>query len=265
LSNRGGVLLKVTEYQTLFTEEKGAVTFISLNTPEKLNILTSQVFLELNEVLDDIEKNDNVKVVVITGMGDKAFVAGADITVLAQLDTVQAHEHMVSGHKLFLRIHEYSKPIIAMVNGYALGGGFELALSCDVIIASENARFGFPEINLNTMPGWGGTQLAVKKMGLNRAKEMILSGKYYPALDCRDFGFINLITSAEELYSKTMEMAETIALKNPISLKMAKDAVNRGAELDMANGFRYEAQAYTVNFSAPHAKEGFNAFFNRRK
>jgi enoyl-CoA hydratase/carnithine racemase len=202
---------------------------------------------------------------VITGTGEKAFAAGADVAQLSSLDTIDAFEQMVLGQRVFLRIHEFPKPSIAMVNGYALGGGFELALACDMIVASERATFGFPEINLNTMPGWGGTQLAPKKMSLNRAKEMVLTGRHYPARTCWDFGFINRLVRPEELYSATMELAGAVAAKPPFSLRMAKDTLNRGIHLDLATGMHLEAQAYAVNFSGPHAKAGFDAFLDRRK
>jgi enoyl-CoA hydratase/carnithine racemase len=251
--------------KTLLIEVDEGIVTITINRPEVLNAFNPQVMPELNEVLDQAQTDDSIKVLVISGAGEKAFVVGNDLPQLAALDSVGAYEQMIAGQSTLLRIHEYPKPVIAMVNGYALGGGFELALSCDMIVASDNAKFGFPEINLNTMPGWGGTQMAAKKLGLNRAKEMIFTGSYYPAESCREFGFINRITTPERLREVTMELATTLAAKQSFSLKMAKDAVNRGVELDFATGFRFEAQAYTVNFSAPHAKAGFEAFLNRKK
>ncbi|GAX88562.1 enoyl-CoA hydratase/isomerase family protein [Effusibacillus lacus] len=257
--------MKSSTFNTLLIETEGGVMVATINRPDKLNAFSPQVMKELNEMLDRAEKDDAVKALVITGAGEKAFVVGNDLTQLAGLDTIGAYEQMVAGQTTFLRIHEFPKPVIAMVNGYALGGGFELALSCDMIIASDNAKFGFPEINLNTMPGWGGTQLAAKKLGLNRAKEMIFTGNYYTADNCREFGFVNRVVPKEQLREVTMELAKTLASKESFSLKMAKQSVNRGVELDLAAGFRYEAQAYSVNFSASHAKAGFEAFLNRNK
>jgi len=250
---------------TVVVEKKGAIALVTLNRPDKLNAFNPELLRGLNDALDAVEEDPAVRVFVITGAGDKAFVAGADIEQLACLDTIGAFEHMLVGQRLFLRIYESSKPSIAMVNGYALGGGFELALACDFIVASENARFGFPEITLDTMPGWGGTQLAVTKMGLNRAKEMVLTGEHYPAKTCWEFGFINRLVPPEQLYGATMELAGVVAERAPITLAVAKDTLNRGVHLDLATGMRLEAQAYSVNFSGAHAKSGFAAFLDRRK
>jgi enoyl-CoA hydratase len=255
--------MKLSMLDTIILDQLDGVLIAQINRSDKLNAFSPKVLDELNLVLDLTQSDQSIRVLVITGAGEKAFVVGNDLTQLKELDTVGAYEQMVRGHRTFLRIHENSKPVIAMVNGYALGGGFELALSCDLVVASKNAEFGFPEINLNTMPGWGGTQLAVKKMGLNRAKEMVLTGKRYSALECQSFGFINRLSAVETLREDTLELARMLAEKEPFSLKMAKNAINRGGELDLVHGFNYEAQAYAVNFSAPHAKVGFDLFLNR--
>ena len=249
---------------TLIVKHEGPVAIVTINRPDKLNAFNSELLAELHVVLDDIERDPSVRVLVITGAGEKAFVVGADVSELAALDTIGAYELMLLGQKVFLRIHEFPKPVIAMVNGYALGGGFELALACHLIAASESAVFGFPEINLNTMPGWGGTQFAMRKMGPNRAMEMVLTGNHYPARSCRDFGFINRLVAPEALYDATMELAGSLAIKQPFALKVAKSALQRGAEVDIATGLRLEAQAYAVNFSGAHARAGFDAFLNRK-
>ncbi len=250
---------------TLIVSHEGLVAIITINRPDKLNAFNAELLAALNGALDDVEKEPSIRVVVITGAGEKAFVAGADVSELAALDTIGAYELMLLGHSVFLRIHEFSKPVIAMVNGYALGGGFELALACDLIVASDNATFGFPEIKLNTMPGWGGTQFAARKMGPNRAMEMVLTGNHYPARTCRDFGFINCLVAPEELYGATMQLAGNLATKQPFALKSAKGALHSGVEVDIATGMRFEAQAYAVNFSGAHAKAGFDAFLNKTK
>lgn len=250
---------------TLIVKHEGRVAVVTINRPDKLNAFNSELLAELHGALDDAERDPSIGVLVITGAGEKAFVVGADVAQLAALDTIGAYELMLLGQKVFLRIHEFPKPVIAMVNGYALGGGFELALACDLIAASESAMFGFPEINLNTMPGWGGTQFAVRKMGPNRAMEMVLTGDYYPARTCWDFGFINRLVAPEELYDATMKLADTLAMKHPFALKVAKSALQRGAEVDIATGLRFEAQAYAVNFSGAHARAGFDAFLNRKR
>ena len=249
----------------VLVERQGAIAIITINRPEKLNALNDAVFAGLRRVLDAMESDASVKVLIITGAGQKAFVAGADIERLAQMDTTEAFEQMTSGHRLFLRIREYPKPSIAMVNGYALGGGFELALSCDMMVVSESAVFGFPEINLDTMPGWGGTQLAPRKMGSNRAMEMVLTGRHYSAAECHQFGFINRLVPAPQLRSAAVELATSIAQKNSFALEMAKNAVHQADALDLSAGMRYEALSYVTNFSVPHAKAGLIAFLDRRK
>jgi len=246
-------------------EQQGAVAFVTINRPEKLNALNSAVFAALEHALDLLEEDVAIKVLVFTGQGEKAFVAGADIEQLAQMSTMEVVEQMTFVHRLFLRIGEFPKPTIAMVNGYALGGGFELALSCDMLVASETAVFGFPEINLDTLPGWGGTQFAPRKMGSNRAKEMVLTGNFYPAADCREFGFINRLVPPSELRATVLELAQSMTAKHPFALKMAKSALQQADGQGLLAGMQYETLAYTANFSAPHAKAGLNAFVNRKK
>jgi enoyl-CoA hydratase len=254
-----------TYESTLLIERQSAIAIITINRPEKLNALNFQILNALRDTLDSLEQDSSVKVLIFTGMGDKAFVAGADIEQLSQMSTMEIYDVMTFVDRLFLRIAEFPKPTIAMVNGYALGGGFELALCCDMLVASENAVFGFPEINLNTLPGWGGTQLAVKKMGWNRAREMVLTGQRHSADYCRDFGFINRLVPAAQLRAATLELAGSLAGKNSFALKVAKNALLQAGDLPLPIGMRYETLAYATNFSAPHAKDGFKAFLERKR
>lgn len=249
----------------LLLDRQEATATITINRPAKLNALNLQVMTELGSALDALEEDPSTRVVVLTGAGNRAFVAGADIEQLSKMGTPEIINHMTFGHQLFLRIAEYPKPTIAMVNGYALGGGFELALSCDLLVASDKAVFGFPEINLNTMPGWGGTQLAARKMGLNRAMEMVFTGAHYPVERCVEFGFINRLAPADELRQVTLHLARTLAEKNPFALKMAKSALRIANELPLSAGMRYETLAYATNFGSPHAQEGFDAFLGRSR
>ena len=246
-------------------QREDGIAFVTIDRAGKLNALNDAVLAGLQDALDALEKDASARVLVFTGAGDKAFVAGADIERLARMDTAEALEWMTYGHRLFLRISQFPKPTIAMVNGYALGGGFELALCCDMVVASESAVFGFPEINLDTLPGWGGTQFAPRKMGSNRAREMVLTGNAYPAAACRDFGFINRLVPAHELRSATIELAASLASKNAFALRMAKDALQQADGLDLSAGMRYEALAYTANFGVPHAKAGLKAFLDRKR
>jgi enoyl-CoA hydratase len=246
-------------------DRQDAIAFVTINRADKLNALNDAILAGLQHALDVLEHDVSARVLIFTGAGDKAFVAGADIEALAQMDATQALDRMTLGHRLFLRISEFAKPTIAMVNGFALGGGFELALSCDMIVASENAVFGFPEITLDTLPGWGGTQLAPMKMGSNRAREMVLTGNAYPAAACREFGFINRLVPATELRSAALDLAASLASRNPFALRMAKAALQQADGLDLSAGMRYEALAYAANFGVPHAKAGLRAFLDRKK
>lgn len=247
----------------LLCEPVGAVRLLTINRPDKLNAFAPGLLGLIDDALDAAEADEATRAVVITGAGERSFVAGNDVAALAAMDPVAAHRDMVAGHRLMLRLHEFAKPTIAMVNGYALGGGFELALACDFIVASTQARFGFPEIALDTMPGWGGTQLAVKKLGLTRAKEMVLTGRHYKAEECRDFGFISRVVAHETLRDQTMAFAESLVKHHPFALELAKRAVNRAAELPLQAGLDFEAASYALNFGTPHARAGFQKFLNK--
>lgn len=247
----------------LKSERAGAVRLLTIDRAEKLNAFAPGLLALIESALDEAAQDQATRAVAITGSGSKSFVAGNDVAALAALDPVAAYRDMVAGHRIMKRLHEFSKPTIAMVNGYALGGGFELALACDFIVASTAARFGFPEIALDTMPGWGGTQLAVRKMGLARAKEMVLTGRHYSVDECRDFGFISRVAAPEALREETLAFAATLTQHHPFALEMAKLAVNRANELPLHVGLEFEAATYALNFGTPHARAGFQNFLKR--
>lgn len=246
-------------------EQLGAVRLLTINRPDKLNAFNPALVRVLHAALDDALDDAATSMVVITGAGDKAFVVGNDIEVLAGLDVVGAYRDMAAGQQLFLRLHEFPKPTLAMVNGYALGGGFELALACDFIIASERAEFGFPEITLDTMPGWGGTQLAVKKMGLSRAKQMVLTGRRHGAHECMSYGFIQQVVEPHELRARTLAFCDSITCNSGLAAEMAKRSLNRAIDLPLAVGMELEAANYSVNFSSPRARAGLEDFIERRR
>jgi enoyl-CoA hydratase/carnithine racemase len=248
----------------LLTEQLGRVRLLTINRPDKLNAFTPALVHELDNALDAAAADSETRVLMITGAGRKAFVAGNDIDGLITLDGVEAYRQMIAGQQVLLRLHEFAKPTLAMVNGYALGGGFELALACDFIIASDDAHFGFPEITLNTMPGWGGTQLAVKKMGLARAKQMVLTGHHYTIGECQHFGFIHQVVTAPDLRTEALTFANRLAGHNPFSMEMAKRSVNRASELPLNAGLDLEAANYAVNFGTAAARNGLRAFAARR-
>jgi enoyl-CoA hydratase/carnithine racemase len=254
-----------TDLDVLLTEQLGPVRLLTINRPQRLNALNPGVMLALNAALDAAASDDGTRALVITGAGSKAFVAGNEVDGLARLDGVGAYREMQAGQRTFLRLHEFAKPTLAMVNGYALGGGLELALACDFIVAADSARFGFPEISLNTMPGWGGTQLAVKKLGLARAKQMVLTGHHFTVDECQHFGFIHQVAAAHELRSATLAFAAMLTRHNPFAMEMAKRSVNRASELPLGAGMEFEAANYAVNFGTADARSGLQAFLARRE
>ncbi len=243
--------------------QEGRVRWITINRPEKHNAFAPGLIAEVAAALDAAAADAGTAAIVVRGAGSKAFVAGNDVAALAAMNPIEAYRDMVAGHRLMQRLHEFSKPTIAMVNGYALGGGFELALACDFIVASTTASFGFPEIRLNTLPGWGGTQLAVKKMGLAHAKEMVLTGHRYGVDECRRFGFIARVAEPQALQAETQAFAEALTRHHPFALEMAKRAVNRAADLPLAAGLEFEATTYALNFGTPHAAAGFRHFLEK--
>ncbi len=250
-------------YSHLLQAQEGQIRWITINRPEKHNAFAPGMLAEIDAALDAAAVDTGTAAVVISGAGSKAFAAGNDVAALAAMDPIEAYRDMVAGHRLMQRLHEFAKPTIAMVNGYALGGGFELALACDFIVASTAATFGFPEITLNTMPGWGGTQLAVKKMGLSHTKEMVLTGRYYRVDECRHFGFIARVAEPQVLRAETQAFAETLARNHPFAVEMAKRAVNRASDLPLAAGFEFEAATYALNYGTPHAAAGFRQFLEK--
>ncbi len=251
--------------QVLLTEHIDSVCVLTLNRPDKLNSFSMELLQALNVALSRALDDDGTRAIVITGAGPKAFAAGNDITRLASMDNMQAYRDMVTGQRLLLQLHESPKPTIAMVNGYALGGGFELALACDFIVASSNAMFGFPEIGLNTMPGWGGTQLAVLKLGLTKAKEMVLSGARYPVDECHRLGLVSRVCTPETLRAETLSFAAQFTKHHPFAVAMSKRALSRASELPLAAGLDFEAASYAANFATPHARASLNAFIHRKK
>lgn len=248
----------------LVAEQIGPTRLITISRPERLNALTPALIGDLERTFDDAARDEATRVIIITGAGSKAFVAGNDIDGLMELDSKAAYRDMQRGQRLLVKLHEFAKPTIAMVNGYALGGGFELALACDFIVASDSARFGFPEITLNTMPGWGGTQLAVKRIGLSRAKQMVLTGRHFSANECRDFGFIDRIVPAQDLLAESLAFAAQLSRHDGFAIEMAKRAINRAGDIPLHAGLDLEAANYAVNFTTAAARAGLRAFAARR-
>jgi enoyl-CoA hydratase len=244
-------------------EYADAVAVLTIDRPKALNALNAATLSELGERVGDL-RGAGVRAAVITGAGEKAFVAGADIAAMEAMDPIEARRFARLGQAVFRSIEELPIPVIAAVNGFALGGGLELALACDWILASERARFGQPEINLGIIPGFGGTQRLPRRVGLSRARELIYTGRMVDAQEALRIGLINRIVAADELLAAARETAAELASKAPIAVGQAKAALNAGADLDLENACRYESETFAVCFATTDRSEGMRAFLEKR-
>ena len=248
----------------IFNEEDGIAT-ITFNRPKALNALNGELLTELSQALDMIEANENIRVLVLTGSGDKAFIAGADISELAKCNVLQGKKFSANGQFVINKLQSISIPVIGAVNGFALGGGSEMALACDFIYASENAKFGLPEITLGLIPGFAGTQRLPRVVGPNMAKEMIFTGKMISASEAKEIGMINKVCKADELLEAVYKTAKNIAKKGKASLLAAKQAINGGIETDLLTGCKIETDAFALCMASDDSKEGTSAFLEKRK
>ena len=254
----------MASYETLLLERRGRVALLTINRPEKLNALNIRTRAEGAAALDELREDESVRVVVITGAGEKAFVAGADISEF-EGRTAVSQRAVMTARSLFTAVDTFPKPVIAMVNGFCLGGGCELALSCDIRVASDRARFGQPEINLGIIPGGGGTQRLTRLVGEGKAMELILTGDMIDAQHAYNLGLVNLVVPAADLEAKTMELANRIAEKSPVALRMAKEAVKTAARSSLDEGLRREIDLFALTFSSEDKDEGVRAFLEKRK
>jgi enoyl-CoA hydratase len=252
-------------YKTLLYEKKQDIGVLTVNRPDKLNALSTELTEELLQFLVEVEKDDDLRVLVITGAGDKAFVAGADIKELVERDAVMGRDISRFRQALFARIENLPIPVIAAVNGYALGGGLELALACNIRIASEKAQFGAPEVKLGIIPGDGGTQRLPRLVGLGRAMELVLTGDFIDALEAHRIGLVNKVVPHEELLENVMALAKKIASRPPLAVKFAKEAVNRGQEGDTTAGYALESYLHALACTTEDKAEGVAAFLEKRK
>jgi enoyl-CoA hydratase len=249
---------------TLYEKGEGIATII-INRPEALNALNAETVREIMARLEDAEKDEAVKVIVITGAGDKAFSAGADLKMMKDVSPVKAVELSRLGQKLCNQIEALGKPVIAAINGYALGGGLELAMACDLRVASENAQLGQPEINVGLIPGWGGTQRLPRLVGKGIAKEIIFTGKRIDAKTAEHLGLLNAVVPADQLKAKVKELATELIGKPPIAIKLSKALVNNSIETHPNVGLWQEAEAFGIVASTEDFKEGVSAFLEKRK
>ncbi|PFA67471.1 enoyl-CoA hydratase [Bacillus sp. AFS015802] len=244
--------------------KKGQLAYIVINRPEQRNALTKETLDEITEALENIRKDETVACLVFTGQGNKSFAAGADI---GQLREKTALDALTKGgmQDVYNLIESFEKPTIAMINGYALGGGCELAMSCDIRVASTTAKLGLPELNLSIIPSAGGTQRLVRIVGKGKALEMILMGKLIDAEEAHRIGLVSEVTKPEDLEEKVEEVAGQILSKGPLAVKLAKIAVNLGSDVDMKTGLMIEKLAQAVLFSSEDKREGTTAFLEKRK
>jgi enoyl-CoA hydratase len=244
---------------------EGRVALITVNRPEALNALSSDILEELHDELTALKRDADIGAIVLTGAGEKAFIAGADIHEMATKTALQAREYAELGQEVSHMLETMRKATIAAVNGYALGGGCEMAIACDLRIAADHAVFGQPEINLGIMPGWGATQRLARTTSIGFAKEMILTGRMVPAQEAFDRGLVQHVLPAAEVLPKAMELAETIASKSPVALAYCKDSTNRALHGDIGANLVHEADLFSILFSTEDAKEGLGAFTEKRK
>lgn len=253
------------EFKNLLIKTADGIATLTVNRPQSLNALNREVLKELECALYELELDAAVKVVILTGTGEKAFVAGADIKEMVDMSSYEGHNFALQGQRVMLFIEKMRKPVIAAVNGFALGGGLELALACDFIYASEKAKLGFPEVTLGIMPGFGGTQNLARLIGPNKANELIFSGKMITAQKACEWGVVNEVCASADLLAKALETAAAIAQVGLLGVAYAKDAIANGLNMTKDDGFRYEASLFGVLFATEDQKEGMGAFVEKRK
>jgi len=241
------------------------IATITINKPQVLNALSTEVLTDLSQVLDEIEKAKNIYVVIITGAGEKSFVAGADIAEMKDKNAKEAVEYAQFADKIFFRIENFHCPVIAAINGFALGGGCELAMACDIRIASENARFAQPEAGLGITPGFGGTQRLARLIGAGRAKELIFTCRHVKAEEALAIGLVNKVTKPENLMAETLAMAQIICQKAPFAIKKSKEAINRGLQVNIDKAIAIETEEFAQCFATEDQKMAMNAFIKKEK
>ena len=252
------------EFKNIIVEIKEKVGMVKMNRPNVLNALNIETLQELSKAISHLSESDDIRVIIVTGEG-KAFVAGADIAEMKDMSPDEAIQFSKSGQKVFDLIARTEKPVIAAVNGFALGGGCELALACDIRIASDKAKLGQPEVDLGIIPGFAGTQRLSRLVGVAKAKEMIFTGDMVDAQTAHSIGLVNQVVPADQLMNVCMKLANKIASKGPTAVKMAKRVINQGIEARLEEGSAYETRDFAECFATGEAKEGMSAFLEKRK
>ena len=252
----------MAEYNDILVERNERVGIITLNRPKELNALRTQLIGELADALEEFDRDDTIGCIILTGSGEKAFAAGADIKEMSDKSPI---DMLMGDFASWQRISRIHKPLIAAVNGYALGGGCELAMRCDMIVASENARFGQPEINIGVIPGAGGTQRLARTLGKYRTMEMVLTGAMVGAREMADHGLVNRVVSSGELLNETLKLAKTVAAQAPIAVRLGKEAVLAAFETSLTEGEDIERKNFFLLFASEDKREGMQAFIEKRK
>jgi len=253
------------KYKNTLYEKADGIATITINRPQVLNALNPQTVKEISARLDDAMKDNKVYVIVITGAGEKSFSAGADLNIMKGIKASKAREFSRGGQEVFEKVETLDKPVIAAINGFALGGGLELAMACDLRIASENARLGQPEINVGLIPGWGGTQRLPRYVGKAIAKELIFTGKMIDAKTAERYGLVNAVVPLDQLKSAVTAMAKELMKKPRVGIKLAKELINSSTETNPRTGFSHEAESFGVISQTDDFKEGVKTFLETKK
>ncbi len=251
-------------YENILFEKDSAVGSLTINRPKSLNALNPATLHEMAACLQDVRRDQSIHCLIITGEGDRAFIAGADIAAMVSMTALEGKAFAALGLSVLRTLEELPIPVIAAVNGFALGGGTELALACDLIIAADKAKFGQPEINLGVIPGFGGTQRLARRIGLPRARELIYSGDMIDAETALRYGLVNKVVPLADLMSEAKVLAHKLAAKPPVAIRQAKAAINTGIDLDLENGCRFENEAFALTFATADKVEGMKAFLQKR-
>ena len=252
-------------YENIIFETDENVAVIKFNRPKSLNAVNTEVLAELADALNKIEHDSNIGALILTGEGEKSFVAGADISQMVNLSPIQLRKFSRDGQDVLFALEELPIPVIACVNGFALGGGTEIAMACDFIYASENAKFGQPEITLGVIPGFGGTQRLSRLVGKSMAKELCMTGVIISAQEAKEIGLVNKVFSPEKLWEETMKVAKGMAGKGKVSMRATKQCIDRGYDVDLHSGSYMESDAFALCMASPDGKEGMTAFLEKRK
>jgi enoyl-CoA hydratase len=253
------------EYANLILERNGAVAVLTINRPKALNALNSDTLSELSTALDELGRDSSVKVVILTGSGEKAFIAGADISQMKDLNPLEGRRFAQLGHATFRKLELLPQPVIAAINGFALGGGCELAMACDIRLASENAKFGQPEVTLGLTAGFGGTQRLPRLVGTGLASELLFTGDIIDVQEAYRIGLVNHVYALDVLMEEAQKLAKRIAGRAPAAVQLSKSAIQRGSNMDIDNAQAYEAEVFGLTFSTQDQTEGCTAFVEKRK